>query len=350
MANMNVRTPKFFTDHINFLLATGTAQNGNFDIMSGTDLINTLNAGSAAELFDMRPMNQVHFETSGSTSIREGHVLLNLNLGGDFFNFNCDFIAILNHNMTSAEASVKVSTHNSNESLIQVADMPSATALSGISEVVNADTISSNLVTPATDGSTIFTFTPNSDRYWGLQFQGAGASDRFNATYDLKIGCVIIGESYTMPHAPDLTLKRTIVYDGVSINQSIGGQRFGNAAHLGRKFSNARSKSPFVTSTYAHGVYGGRIAYDLSFSFLQSSDIMPSVYDAELDTSDTVVSDVWNRTKGNLLPFIFCSDSSDVGNDAEQSYIFSRFGQDSLDMSQVAPDVYNVALRIEEEF
>lgn len=350
MANMNIRKPKFFTDHINFLLATGTAQNGNFDIRSGSDLIDTLNAGSEAELFDMRPMNQVHFETSGSTSIREDHVLLNLHLGSDFFNFNCDFIAILNHNMKSAEASLKVSTHNTNPALIQAADMGSATALSGLSEVVNADTISSNLVRPATDGSTIFTFTPNSDRYWGLQFGGTGTSDRFNDTYDLKIGCIMVGESYTMPFAPDLELKRTIIYDGVSVKESMGGQRFGNASHIGRRFSNARSKSPFSTSTYSHGVYGGRIAYDLSFSFLQSTDLMPSVYDAELSTSDTVVSDVWNRTKGNLLPFIFCSDSTDVGDDAEQSYIFSRFGQNSLDMQQVAPDVYNVGMRIEEEF
>ena len=64
MANMDVRTPKFFTDYPNFLMATGTAQDGNFDVMSGSDLINTFNAGSEAELFDMKPMNQVHFETS----------------------------------------------------------------------------------------------------------------------------------------------------------------------------------------------------------------------------------------------------------------------------------------------
>ena len=39
MANMDIKTPKFFTDHINFLMATGTAQNGNFDVVSGSNLI-----------------------------------------------------------------------------------------------------------------------------------------------------------------------------------------------------------------------------------------------------------------------------------------------------------------------
>ena len=96
MANNDVKIPKFYPDIINHLMATGTAQNGNFDLMSGTDLISTLNAGSEAELFDMNPLNQVHFETSASSSIRADHVLLNINTGGDY---TIDFVAILNHNL-----------------------------------------------------------------------------------------------------------------------------------------------------------------------------------------------------------------------------------------------------------
>ena len=354
MANMDIKTPKFFTDHINFLMATGTAQNGNFDVVSGSDIINTFNAGSEAELFDMRPMNQVHFETSASATVRADHVLVNLDLGTNLF--NCDFIALLNHNMKSAEAKVRVA-HSGTESNVQSADMGSATAIAGVSEVVNADNIGSNVVEPATDGSTIFTFNSSTNQYWGIQFEGtssqgsvAATNGTFNSTYDLKIGCILIGESYTMPHAPDIRLTRTIVYDGVSIQTSRGGQKFGNASHLGRRFANARSKSPFATSTNAFGVYGGRINYDMSFSFIQSSDLMPTAYDAEVTGSDTVVSDVWNRTKGNLIPFVFCSDSADVGDDAEQSYLFARFKDNKLNMSQVADKLFSIKLNIEEEF
>ena len=77
---------------------------------------------------------------------------------------------------------------------------------------------------------------------------------------------------------------------------------------------------------------------------------MPAEYDTEDADQDTVISDVWNRTKGNLIPFIFSSDSSDTGNNAERSYIFARFDQESLDMQQVAVNVFNTSMRIAEEF
>ena len=54
MANMNVRTPRFYPDHINYLLSRGVAQNGNFDVETGSNLIGIQN-GTEAELFDMNP-------------------------------------------------------------------------------------------------------------------------------------------------------------------------------------------------------------------------------------------------------------------------------------------------------
>ena len=38
------------------------------------------------------------------------------------------------------------------------------------------------------------------------------------------------------------------------------------------------------------------------------------------------------------------------GSNAESEHMFARFNQDSLDMRQVAPDVYNISLSIAEEF
>lgn len=355
MANMNIRKPKFYTDHVNFLMATGTEQNGNFDVVSGTDLISTFSAGSEPELFDMRPLNQCQFGTRATSTLRSDHVLINIDLGGSVF--NCDFVAILNHNMDSSKSKFRVSSHSSTESNVQQADMVNAEEISGVTGIVNTANISQNVIRPTQDGSTIITFTPSSNRYWGIQFEGSEGAENTNAkigtfadNFDLKIGCILIGESYTMPKSPDLSVRRIIQYDGVNVQTSRGGQRFANSSNLGRRFINARSKSPFATSTTASSVYGGRIIYNMSFSFIQSTDIMPTAYDSEVSASDTVVSDVWNRTKGNLLPFIFSSDSSDTGNNAEQSHIFARFAQDSLTMNQVAPDVFNINFNIEEEF
>ena len=351
MANMDVGVPKFFTDSINFLMSVGTAQNGNFDVVTGdtsTNLISTYVTGSEAELFDLKPMNQVTFNTTASTQVRGDHVLININKQST--NFKTDYIAILNHNMNSAEAKVRVAFADALDDINDVDLANADNVMANASEVVNADAISSNIVTPAANGSTIFTFDETDEQFIGIQFEGSGGSNLFNASNNLKIGSIMVGEHYTMPHSPDVTLKRSIIYDGVNVQQSMGGAKYANASHIGRKYVNTLNKSPFLTTTYPSGVYGGRISYDLNFSFLASSDVMPTSYGVEVENSDTVVADVWNRTKGNLFPFIFCSDSSLTGNKAEQNYIFARFAQNSLDMQQVAPSVFNIGMRIEEEF
>ena len=345
---MDVGVPKFFTDSINFLMSVGTAQNGNFDVVSGSDLINTYVTGSEAELFDMKPMNQVTFNTTASTAVRGDHVLININKQST--NFKTDYIAILNHNMNSAEAKVRVGFGDALEDINDVDLANSDNVMANPAEVVNADDITSSIVTPDANGSTIFTFDATDEQFIGLQFEGADGSNLFNASNNLKIGCIMVSEHYTMPQAPDVSLRRSIIYDGVNVQQSMGGVKYGNASHIGRRYRNTLNKSPFLTTSYPSGVYGGRIVYDLNFSHMSSSDIMPTQYGDELETADTVVSDVWNRTKGNLFPFIFCSNSALTGNKAEQNYIFARFGQDSLDMQQVAPSVFNIGMRIEEEF
>jgi hypothetical protein len=326
-------------------MATGSAQNGNFDLMSGANLISTFTQGSEPELFDLRPMNQCSWATSADT---DGHVLANMDTGGGF---NVDFVAILNHNMHSADAKIKVG-HSGTESNVNVADMSGDTDIANVVDVVNGGGITGNVVTPTADGSTIITFDSSSDRYWGIQFEGSSAlandagTKLFNGV-DLKIGCIIFGEFYDMPHAPDLSVKRSIMYDGVSVQESIGGQRYGNATHRGRRYVGQGNQTPFVQASQGYYVYGGRMSYDMSFSYLGSDVLMPSDYKSEVSGSDTVVADVWNRTSGNLLPFIFTSDGSST---AESDYLFARFGQNSLDMSQVALDTFNVSMKIEEEF
>jgi len=350
MANLNIRTPRFYPCLANHRMATGSAQNGNFDLMSGANLISTFTQGSEPELFDLRPMNQCSWDTHSSTTLQDDHVLVNIDTGGGF---NVDFVAILNHNMATADAKFKVG-HSGTESNVNAADMSGDTDIASVTEVVNADTISGNVVTPGTDGSTIITFAANSDRYWGIQFEGitgqtntASGDGKFDTANDLKIGCIIFGEFYDMPHAPDLSVKRSIMYDGVSVQESIGGQRYGNATHRGRRYVGQGNQTPFVQASQGYYVYGGRMSYDMSFSYLGSDVLMPSDYKSEVSGSDTVVADVWNRTSGNLLPFIFTSDGSST---AESDYLFARFGQNSLDMSQVALDTFNVSMKIEEEF
>ncbi len=339
MSFVDVAQPRFYVDHINNRLATGTAQDGNADIVGGTNLITSTNNNTTeADLFDLRPTNQVEFVTKTNTA---DHVLINYDTGGGF---SVDFIAILNHNMSDAEARIRLG-HSDTESHVNNEDFATGHTTPATTEVLNGS-VSNNIVTPSANGSTIVTIAATSHRFIGIQFEGTN-SNNFNSSNNLTVGCVLIGEHYTPPAGPSVRLTRKIVFDGVNISESVGGQRFGTATHLGKTFISSTNKSPFLTANQSYYVYGGRMSYDMTFTHLQSSDVMPSDYSVETPASDSVVADVWNRTKGPLLPFIFSSDSTST---SASDFIFARFKQDSLKQTQVASSVFDISMTIEEEF
>lgn len=335
MANVNIRTPRFYTDHINYFLNRGIAIT-NFKLLtSGSNLITAYQNGSDSELFDMRPTNPCTWNTSANTS---DHILINIDRQSQP-TVSTNFIAILNHNMKSANAKVRV-RHHATESNVQDADMGSATRIGSVTEVVNADSISNEIIAPATDGTTIFTFTNVITRHIGIQFEGANS---FDGTNDLSIGCIIIGEYLDMPHAPDLSVKRTIKYDSLKSNRSLGGQKYSNMINFGRSIG-----LPTSSNTSAnYKLYGGRMAYDLSFSYLSATDIMPDNYSSISNSDDNIIEDLWNMTHGSHTPFIFTADNTST---SESDYLFARHKQDTLSMTQVAPDVFNISMKIEEEF
>ena len=101
MANVNIRTPRFYVDLINFL-KNRDQFGGHEGISTGTNQIDVVSGNSVEELYDMRPLNQVEFNTTGD---RDGHVNLWFDLKSS--SWRVDFIAILNHNMIQADAKVE---------------------------------------------------------------------------------------------------------------------------------------------------------------------------------------------------------------------------------------------------
>ncbi len=369
MSNQNIRTPRFYTDITNYLMSRGASASSLIDVKAtaGADPNTTrgIQTGSEAELFDMRPLNKVDFDTSGDP---DSHVLIVL----DTSNFQKNYISILNHNLNSAKGKIRVfagdtlteaddvngsgaSTADIDWSAVNVTEVVNAdiiTAMSGHGSIANNTSI---VIEPATDGSTIFKFDASTLRYWGIQFEGANggsgaATDElFDTSTDLFVGCIMVGEYYDMPHAPDLAVKRSIAFDNVTVQESIGGQRYSNMTSYGRT-ATTTNRSPFNTASYANKSYGGRLSFDMSFSYLNSTDLMPDRYHDSNLSDDAVIEDVWNKTNGQHLPFIFSIDKDSEGHNAESEHIFARFAQNSIDMTQVAPDVFNITLKIEEEF
>jgi len=366
--NLPIARVRFYTDMISFQLSRGKAQDNNFDVKatnSGENYVGIKSGGGVeADLFDMRPLNLVTFDTSASATTKADNVRINIDTGqqGSVNGIKNGFIAILNHNMATANAKVRIGSSDSPESNVAGSD---GTAMSGtqiaLTEIVNADTISTSgsssdmvVFEPATDGSSIVTFTENDDRYWGINFEGADGDSSINASdgnfgsTDLTVGCILLGEFFDA--APvDVNLTRTIAFDGLSMQESVGGQRYSYMTQHGRRASST-SKSPFITTTSDLNTFGGRMIYDLNMSHVAHDELMPDAYDSHEHRTDSFVGDVWSRTQGSHLPFIFSIDNTHTGADAESSHIFARFGQDDLQMKQVASNRFNFSLRIEEEF
>jgi len=340
MANMDIGTPRFYCDSINYLLSRGLALSGNFDVMTGTNLFNTINTGSVAELVDMRPLNKVTIDTAG----RGISTAFLLNLDTQSTSTKKSFIAILNHNCKSADARFRIAASNT-ESHVNVVNFNSPTLSPDCTDAVNGSA-ATQVITPGADGSTIVTFAESSLQYWGIQFEGATT---FDASIDLFVGCILIGEYFDMPNSPNMAVTRRISFDDLNtVQQSEGGQRYSNLRSYGRTASST-SKSPFTTASNGYDTYGGRISYDMGFSFLTSANVMPDEYHT-VSADDNFVSDVWNKTNGSHLPFIFNADKASVGSDAESEHIFARFANSSLDMTQVSHKLWDINVSIEEEF
>ena len=363
MANMNIRTPRFYPDIINHLMSRGVAQNGEFDVTASntTNLfMGTFTTGSEPELFDMNPLNKCTFDTSADT---DAHVLITIDTQST--TLKKSYIAILNHNLVSSVGKIRIFAGDiaSDVTAVDGANADTADIAWGDDtaiDVVNGDTTTaasndkSVVIEPATDGSTIIRFAETGLRYWGIQFEGnttntGVATNGTWGTTDMFVGCIMIGEYFEMPHAPDLNVTRMISYNRMNdLQESNGGQRFSNLKTYGRSAESA-SKSPFTTASNGYHSQGGRIIYDMNFSFLSAANMMPDEYDI-LASDDNFVDDVWNKTNGNHIPFIFSIDADSEGDNAESEHIFARFANNSLDMAQVAPDLYNISLTVEEEF
>jgi hypothetical protein len=173
---------------------------------------------------------------------------------------------------------------------------------------------------------------------------------------DLKCNSIVIGSYYDMPHSPDLNLKLSYEYDGVKTIQTKGGSTLSNASYT--KPADWGSAGAWQLGTNSapnpSNLRSGRRVWDLSFSYLSDSDIMPNLgvqnYEDNATTTDILdgtdfFSQVWNRTMGGHLPFIFQPDGS---NNNPDQFAIARFDQSSLQLSQISPNMYNVKLKIRE--
>ena len=174
-----------------------------------------------------------------------------------------------------------------------------------------------------------------------------------------ELGAASVGNYYDMPHSPDLSLKLSYEYDGVKTVQTKGGSTLSNASYT--KPADWGSRGAWQLGDNP-SYRGGRRVWDLSFSYISDSDLMPLVAastnlgagiseDIQNPTDNTLLegtdffSVVWNQTMGGHLQFIFQPDNN---NNNPDNFAIARFDMNTLTYNQVANNVYNIKLKIRE--
>ncbi|QDP48480.1 MAG: hypothetical protein Unbinned6747contig1000_38 [Prokaryotic dsDNA virus sp.] len=330
MAYQRIARPKIYVDMINPLLENGTIT--GTDQITGSGILTT--ASSIIQLFDNKPNNAITIGGNGGTTAQNIIVDTNIDTNNDLLGETM-FIAILGHNLKSADAQLKIQTDDASD--FGSPESP------GMTEVYNSETTTSsgNYARPASDGWSLFTYTQNSDnRYQKLIIDDVSTFDT-----DIKIGCILWGVAYTFPSSPDMNIKRSFSYDGLKINESLGGQKYAHATHL---TNSSWTATGAFDQTSEKAFKTGRQQIDMSFSYLTDTDAFPSnLYDMGVSrTDESILNRLIFMTNGGMFPLLLQLDNTE--NSGDDGWLYCRL-KNEPSFTQVANRYWSTNLSFIEE-
>lgn len=203
-----------------------------------------------------------------------------------------------------------------------------------------------------------------------MELRGFSSSSNGN----IRMGCISWCTKWNPPHSPDLSLTMSRRYDGVKNFKSHGGATISNARYT-RGGTWWTTGHPWELTTgdfeaWHEGNYAdrsrertlGRRTYDINFSFLNDSDVMPKNESLEyfhteytgyypdntINYSNTFLSFL-NKVQGSHLPFIFIPDGTDDNPNPDQ-WSICRFEEEEFALTQSAPNMYSLNLNIVESW
>ena len=405
MAYQNVGTPRFYVDHIQYLKATNfdfishynntyyTDQNeGNGDgVGYGVEASDWLLGNTYTEypnIFTLEASKQKNLGWTGGapgsddTSPYRTFFVPASGAGLEGDNIG-RYTAVLNHN---ASGKLRVIYDHMRNQTLDNTGWTSNDVSDTRTEILNNATDSHQ------SGTTIFTvestkahFAPDNNNicYSRIVFNTRDENDDSDdKTFDdFAIGGLSTGIYYDMPHSPDLKLTMDVEYDGYDTVTTKGGSTLTNIRYQGSPWwidEDGNKYAPFQVGTvgsgdddsqFSQGGYrrNGRRVWNLKFSYISDKDLFASNYmqtthletdtgydsaDADtdrnvfnytIDSDNSFMSLVWQKTLGGALPFIFQPDNT---NNNPDQFCIARFDQKSLRISQVANSVYNINVKI----
>lgn len=170
-----------------------------------------------------------------------------------------------------------------------------------------------------------------------------------------NIGDISMGWSYEMPHTSDLELTQTFANESLKVQTTKGGHTLTNT---GWTQPPKWGHFPQWKKSPNDIAYPARRSWNLKFSYLADSDMMPQYYN-ELDVNNnnrgiferittdsfSIKDDFLSKVMPTInlgLPFIF-QPNKDV-----EEYVICRVNANSVALNQVANNVYDMSLDIVE--
>ena len=323
-------SPKFYPDVINWNKINGVAKSTILTDRSGV----YLSGYDKFDAFDLNPVNITKFDTTGNQTT---HIVIGIDLGT--FAHSVDFVSVMNHNLNTAEGEIRIAHDTS-----AITTAGGGTTVASYSAILNAaEGGTSNIIAPDADGDTLYSFTASTDRYWAIEIRDLAS---FSAGEDLFIGSVMLGEMYALPHSPDLNVTHSFSVDGANITESVSGKRHSNPRWIKANSETATGDNyiPFRTALGALQI-PGRERYSISYSTVDDTDVFPS--DLSTLTGDTVITDLLSKTAWQTLPLIMAIDSAST---TQGDYVYGRFMDKTLAVTQIAHRVYSTSMGFEQEF
>ena len=221
------------------------------------------------------------------------------------------------------------------------------------------------IIVPDTDGWSMIRFNKfYEDDLELIRILIGGHLGESELNQPFQLGDVSCGWTYEMPHSPELSLKLSYVNESIKTQTTRGGvtltdEGYGEPPYWLNKPQWMINDGSAPISNYRGASPNVRRIWDLSFSYLQDTDLLNENYNGKsnrhfgllqsrtsvdgsqiMGIKDSFYSKVYHGSCGFKNPFIF-QPNKDV-----TEFAIVRIDGNSFTIDQVANNVYNVSLKL----
>ena len=299
-----------------------------------------------------------------------------------------DFFGILGHNFSECNAMVRVNAvkrywdfgkRRSEEPLEMspIMNCSKHTTNTGKIYMVGTNEQVEYTGTPAgtnkRNGSMLFNVTPDCSSGYSRFFElEIVPIDDQGFTDDVKLGSLVWGKKYDMPHSPDLSYSMNVEYDGIKSKKTVGGSTISDIAYYKRGMFSGQYEG-FGSELEGNTSITGRRSWKMNFSALKSEwtdsyedtagYLFPKGYNnnAEFRYGNDFYNRVMNVSLGGQLPFIWEYDTTvleentnvdqwAVGEHNENHFVVARFPKNSVSFKHKSFKFFDISMEIEESW